>query len=134
MDQAVISKEIFSLLEKKAREVAKNSYSKYSQFSVGAAILCEDNQVFAGTNVENASFGLTNCAERTAIFSAVSAGYQKVKAVVIYTPTEEPAMPCGACRQVINEFADSTLCISVCDSDKQEIRTIGELLPDSFAL
>ena len=90
----------------RAVEASKGSYSPYSKFPVGAALLTEDGTVITGANIENRSFGLTNCAERTAIFAAVSAGYREFKAIAIATPTASyPVAPCGACRQVISEFA-----------------------------
>ena len=82
----------------------EKSYSPYSHFGVGAALLCEDGTICEGCNVENASYGLTNCAERTAIFKAVSEGYTKFKALAVVADTEGPCSPCGACRQVISEF------------------------------
>ena len=85
----------------KARE---NAYSPYSHFAVGAALLCEDGTLYEGCNIENASYGLTNCAERTAIFKAVSEGHIKFKALAVVADTEGPCAPCGACRQVISEF------------------------------
>ena len=85
----------------KARE---NAYSPYSHFAVGAALLCEDGTLFEGCNIENASYGLTNCAERTAIFKAVSEGHIKFKALAVVADTEGPCAPCGACRQVMAEF------------------------------
>ena len=91
-------------LEKAARTTAKHSYSPYSQFPVGAAVLADSGKIYVGTNVENASYGLCNCAERTAIFSAIAAGERPLSCVVVYTPTQTATPPCGACRQVINEF------------------------------
>ena len=85
----------------KARE---NAYSPYSHFAVGAALLCEDGTLYEGCNIENASYGLTNCAERTAIFKAVSEGHTKFKALAVVADTEGPCAPCGACRQVMAEF------------------------------
>lgn len=85
----------------KARE---NAYSPYSHFAVGAALLCEDGTLYEGCNIENASYGLTNCAERTAIFKAVSEGHIKFKALAVVADTEGPCAPCGACRQVMAEF------------------------------
>ena len=82
----------------------ETSYSPYSHFGVGAALLCEDDTVYEGCNIENASYGLTNCAERTAIFKAVSEGQTKFKALAVVADTEGPCAPCGACRQVISEF------------------------------
>ncbi|HEX4629513.1 MAG TPA: cytidine deaminase [Chthoniobacterales bacterium] len=91
-----------------ARAAMRNAYCGYSKFRVGAAILTADGEIFAGCNVENASYGLTSCAERNAIFQAVAKGAlskdRKLKAVVVVTPKKKLATPCGACRQVINEF------------------------------
>src|ERR1035438_7377891 len=109
-------------LEKSARLAAARAYAPYSSFPVGAAVIGGSGKVFSGCNVENASYGLCNCAERTAIFSAVAAGERSVKAVAIYTPTSLPTAPCGACRQVIHEFGPDALVISVCDA-KGRIRS-----------
>ncbi len=119
-------------LEKLARTAAKASYSPYSQFAVGAAVLAGSGKTYAGTNVENASFGLCNCAERTAIFSAVAAGEKKIKCVVVYTPTPTATPPCGACRQVINEFGPQARVISVCDSKDRLDLSLETLLPGAF--
>jgi cytidine deaminase len=122
-------------LETKARAAAAASYSPYSQFAVGAAVLTGGDQIFAGCNVENASFGLCNCAERTAIFSAVAAGgdgAKQLRCVVVYTPTPEATMPCGACRQVINEFGPDARVISICDSEDRVDTTLSALLPGAF--
>lgn len=119
-------------LEKAARLAAKSSYSPYSKFRVGAAILTSSGKIFSGCNVENASYGLCNCAERTAIFSAAAAGERVVKAVAVYTPTAAPTSPCGACRQVINEFGPDALIISICDSAETIETTLNQLLPHAF--
>ncbi len=119
-------------LEKAARQAAKASYSPYSRFPVGAAILCSSGKVFTGCNVENASYGLCNCAERTAIFSAAATGERSLQAVVVYTPTATPSSPCGACRQVINEFGPDALVISICDGPDRIDTTLGALLPAAF--
>ena len=88
-----------------AKSAADASYSPYSHFRVGAALLCRGGIVFTGTNIENRSFGLTICAERSAIFAAISAGNRKFEAIAIYSPdSKEPLPPCGACRQVLSEF------------------------------
>src|SRR3954452_19801777 len=87
-----------------AKAVSVRAYCPYSHFAVGAAVQTADGRVFAGCNVENASFGLTICAERNAIFQAVCAGARDIVAVAVYTPTKRPVSPCGACRQVIAEF------------------------------
>lgn len=119
-------------LEQAARAAAAASYSPYSNFKVGAAILAGSGRVYSGSNVENASFGLCNCAERTAIFTAAAAGERRIRAVVVYTPTPAPTMPCGACRQVINEFGAGAAVISVCDSAKRIETTLPLLLPAAF--
>ena len=119
-------------LEKTARTAAKASYSPYSKFRVGAAVLAGSGKIYSGTNVENASYGLCNCAERTAIFTAVAAGERAVKAIAVYTPTKTATAPCGACRQVINAFGPDALIISVCDSAARTETTLSRLLPAAF--
>jgi len=119
-------------LESLARKAAKASYSPYSRFRVGAAVLTRSGKIFSGCNVENASYGLCNCAERTAIFSAVATGERGVAAVVVYTPTPTPSSPCGACRQVINELGPDALVISVCDTEQRIEGSIRTLLPNAF--
>jgi cytidine deaminase len=119
-------------MAKAARAAAAATYSPYSRFAVGAAILTESGRIFTGCNVENASYGLCNCAERTAIFSAVAAGERKVTCVVVYTPTATPTSPCGACRQVINEFGPKARVISVCDGPGRIDLSLEQLLPGAF--
>lgn len=119
-------------LEKAARAAASNTYSPYSRFPVGAAILAGSGKIYAGCNVENASYGLCNCAERTAIFSAVAAGESSVRAVFVYTPTPAPTAPCGACRQVINEFGADALVVSLCDGPARTEQPLSALLPGAF--
>jgi cytidine deaminase len=127
-----ISLSLHRRLAKAARAAAKASYSPYSEFRVGAAVLAGSGKIYAGANVENASYGLTNCAERTAIFSAASHGERKIRCVMVYTPTAGPTMPCGACRQVINEFGPDAAVISICDSDERIETTLDRLLPFAF--
>ena len=119
-------------LEKAARAAARASYSPYSKFRVGTAVLAGSGKIYVGCNVENASYGLCNCAERTAIFTAASAGERKLQAVVVYTPTPTPTMPCGACRQVINEFGPRAVVIGTCDSAKRIETTLPALLSEAF--
>jgi cytidine deaminase len=119
-------------LEKIARAAAKRSYSPYSKFRVGTAVLAGSGQTYDGCNIENASYGLCNCAERTAIFTAAAAGERKIKAVVVYTATPTPTMPCGACRQVINEFGSKAVVIGICDSAKRIETTLPALLTEAF--
>ena len=127
-----MSKDRLHDLEAIAKAASRYSYSPYSKFAVGSAVLTSDGKVFSGTNVENASYGLSNCAERTAIFKAVAHGAKAIKVVVVYTPTSEPTTPCGACRQVIREFGEEVLCVCVCDSDKRLELMLNDLLPHSF--
>ncbi len=121
-------------LLKQAKTASQNAYAPYSKFHVGASILFNDGSVYSGCNVENASYGLTICAERNAIFQGVVYGKKKIKKVVIYTPTKKPTMPCGACRQVIWEFGKDVEIESYCDGKKVEKNTIRELLPKGFDL
>jgi cytidine deaminase len=117
-----------------ATNAYKNAYARYSDFQVGAAILLENGQTFAGCNVENASYGLTNCAERSAIFTAVSAlgGDQvKVRAVAVVNRRGVPCSPCGACRQVLAEFGPEAEVFYLGESGIQR-STMRELLPDGF--
>jgi cytidine deaminase len=95
-------------------------------------VLGDSGKIYSGANVENASYGLANCAERTAIFSAASQGERKIRCVVVFTPTPAPTMPCGACRQVINEFGPHATILSVCDSAERIETTLDRLLPASF--
>jgi cytidine deaminase len=115
-----------------AKAAAGRAYAPYSKFRVGAAVLTDTGKIFTGCNVENASYGLCNCAERTAIFSAVAAGERKLKCVVVYTPTKNATAPCGACRQVIFEFGPTVRIVSVCDSRDLIDGSIRSLLPAAF--
>lgn len=117
-----------------AMEARKQAYTPYSNFKVGAAVLTKDNQVFRGCNVENASYGLTNCAERTAIFKAVSEGQQEIQAIAIVGETDGPISPCGACRQVIAEFANENTKIILTNLKGDTVETtIHEILPGFFS-
>ncbi len=115
-------------MAKKARE---NAYAPYSNFKVGAAIITEDGKVFTGANVENASYGLSICAERVALFKAVSEGYRKFKAIAIVADTDGPVSPCGACRQVLSEFGDMDVIMANVKGD-MKVMKLSELLPESF--
>ena len=121
-------------LESLAKKAADRAYAPYSQFRVGAAVLTSTGELFAGCNVENASFGLSNCAERTAISHAIVSSKKSVrlKCLVVYTPTKTATTPCGACRQVIHEFGPETRVISICDSKDRIDVSIGTLLPGAF--
>lgn len=115
-----------------AREALKNAHAPYSGYKVGAALLCADDSVVTGCNVENASYGLTNCAERTAVFSAIASGKKEFKALSVAATGEPPPYPCGACRQVLAEFCPSGFPIYVATADGFETITLGELLPHTF--
>jgi cytidine deaminase len=116
-----------------ARSATRNAHAPYSNFHVGAAILLDSGEVFTGCNVENASYGLTNCAERTAIFSAVAAkGKIKLNAVAAFVSSGTACSPCGACRQVIAEFSQPDTLILYQGADGVVETTIADLLPDSF--
>ena len=120
----------------KAREMA---YAPYSEFAVGAALLCKDGTVYTGCNIENSSFGATNCAERTAIFKAVSEGAGDFEAIaVVGAKHGEPLMfcpPCGICRQVMTEFCDlDSFLVVLSDGKEEKIYTLREMLPHSFSL
>lgn len=120
---------------KSAEEASKNSYSPYSKFAVGACVLTENNKIYTGCNFENSSFGLTICAERNAIGSAIADGERKIKAIAIYSPNMNNCTPCGACRQVLNEFkSDNGIDVIVKIKDGIKVYTLAELLPESFNL
>lgn len=112
-----------------AREAMKRSYSPYSRFPVGAALLSKDGRIFLGCNIENASFSMTMCAERTAVFKAVSEGATKFSAIAI--AAKAVAWPCGACRQVLNEFAPDIRVLVTWDDQTLE-KNLNELLPENF--
>ena len=118
-------------LIKAALEVRKQAYVPYSGYQVGAALLGKDGKIYAGANVENASYSLTNCAERSAIFSAVSQGVRKFETIVV--ATDNGGSPCGACRQVLAEFGTSIRVIIV-DQAGNVVKdlTVGDLLPEAF--
>ena len=117
----------------KAIEASQQSYVPYSHFPIGAALLTKSGQVYTGCNIENASFGLTNCGERTAIFKAVSEGHRDFAQLAVYGQTDKPVSPCGACRQVMAEFFPKDLKVTLVAKDRSTVvMTVGELLPYSF--
>ena len=112
---------------------SKYAYVPYSHFPVSAILVTKSGEPYSGVNIENASFGLTNCAERTAIFKAISEGVRDFSEIIIYGETEKPISPCGACRQVMAEFFDKDLKVTLVAKDKSTVvMTVGELLPYSF--
>ena len=128
----VVSNEAWDKLNEAAIAASKRAYCPYSKFPVGAALLTADGKIYSGCNVENASFGLTMCAERNAVFHAVSEGMTAISAMVVYTPTAKATTPCGACRQVLNEFGPHAVVRCICDAtDKSEL-AISDLLPKAF--
>ena len=111
-----------------AEQAMERAYAPYSGFRVGVALECEDGTVFAGVNVENSSYGLTICAERSAVVAAVSSGKKRFSRIAICTEAEESVAPCGACRQFLSEFAPNLQVLSVYSGGKTEW-TLGELFP-----
>jgi cytidine deaminase len=114
-----------------ATQARERAYAPYSRFAVGAAVLA-GGRIFAGCNVENASYGLTICAERVAVFSAIAAGARRIDAVAIVTAAESPTPPCGACRQVLREFGPHAAVISATTTGLRTDHTLSQLLPESF--
>lgn len=116
-----------------AIETSKKAYVPYSHFPIGAVLVAKNGQIFTGVNIENTSFGLTNCGERTAIFKAVSEGVTDFEELIVYGETEQPVSPCGACRQVMAEFFSKDLKVTLVAKDKSTVvMTVRELLPYSF--
>ena len=119
-------------LVRAAQKVRENAYAPASEFLVGAALMTADGQIFVGCNVENASYGLTICAERSAISAAVAAGARDMRAVAVVTGLDNPARPCGACRQVLAEFGADMQVLLVGRGDEVVTTTLSRLLPDPF--
>src|SRR6056297_103811 len=119
-------------MKKAAKDVFKNAYVPYSEFPLAAALLTKDGTVFTGVNIENAAYGSTMCAERTAIFKAVSEGYTEFEALLLLSNTEKPITPCGSCRQVISEFSNDIDIIMTTYDNGELIKKNKELLPGSF--
>ncbi len=116
-----------------AAQARENAYAPYSGFSVGAALLAEDGAMFSGCNVENASYGLTICAERAAIVRAAAEGKRRFRAIAIVSAGNPPAAPCGACRQALAEFAeDMEILLGGPDGAERERLSLAELLPRRF--
>jgi cytidine deaminase len=116
-----------------AKKAAANAYAPYSKFHVGAAAINSDNEIYSGCNVENASYGLTVCAERNCLSFAVNQKSSSIKALLVYTQQEKLTPPCGACRQVIAEFLNqNALVASANHLDHLKVWTVAELLPDAF--
>lgn len=118
-----------------AREAKKYSYAPYSDFHVGAALYCKDGSIYTGCNIENAAFTPTNCAERTAVFKAVSEGRKEFLAIAIVGDKKEPLSPCGVCRQVLAEFVDGSSFEVIMEEKDGSLKTMKfqELFPASFS-
>lgn len=125
---------MYEELMKKAIDASTRAYVPYSKFPVGACVLTENDKTYTGCNFENSSFGLTICAERNAIGTAIADGERKIKAIAVYSPKQDNCTPCGACRQVISEFCDDNTDIIVKINDDLKIYKITELLPERFSL
>ena len=119
-----------------AKQASKNSYSPFSRFAVGACVLAQSGKMYLGCNVENSSFGMTICAERCAIFKAVSEGEREILAVAIYSPNSDDCNPCGACRQVMYEFQPDDTEVEIITENLGElnIRKLSEYLPYGFKI
>ena len=116
-----------------AIETSKQAYVPYSHFPIGAVLVAKDGSIYTGVNIENASYPLTHCGERTAIFKAISEGVTEFEELIVYGETQKPVSPCGACRQVMAEFFSQDLKVTLVAKDKSTVvMTVKELLPYSF--
>lgn len=123
----------YDILRDKAIEAKKNAHAPYSNFHVGAALLTEDDKIYSGCNVESSSYSLTLCAERTAIFKAMSEGVRKFKAIAVAGDTDVFISPCGACRQVISDLCGDIDIIMINKNGKSKTMKASELLPLAFS-
>ena len=128
----------FKQLMDLAKEASKNSYSPFSRFAVGAAVYAASGKIYQGCNVENSSFGMTICAERCAIFKAISEGEKEIRAVAIYSPNADSCYPCGACRPVMYEFQgdgeDEEVVVVTENLGELEIKKLSYFLPNGFRI
>jgi cytidine deaminase len=124
----------YQILVEKALEARELAYVPYSKFKVGAAVLFEDDKIYTGCNIENASFGATNCAERTAIFKGVSEGNKVIRAIALVGDIKTYTTPCGICRQVLSEFIENekTPIILIKNKDDYKVKTFEEIMPGTF--
>ena len=126
-----MEEELLDRLVDAATEASTHSYSPYSEFSVGAAVLTSSGKIYSGANIENSSYGATMCAERVAVFKAISEGENRIEAIAIYTNAASLAFPCGMCLQVLSEFAEDIPVVLAGDCGMREYR-LSELLPHRF--
>ena len=125
----------FKNLMDKAKDASQKSYSPFSRFAVGAAVMCTSGKIYSGCNIENSSFCLTICAERCAIFKAISEGEREILAVAIYSPNSDSCYPCGACRQVMFEFqGDEEISVVTENFGELEIKKLSYFLPCGFRI
>lgn len=125
----------YKLLMDNAKEASKMSYSPFSRFAVGACVLAKSGKMYSGCNIENSSFGMTICAERCAIFKAISEGEKEILAVAIYSPNADDCNPCGACRQVMYEFqGDNEIEVITEELGQLNVRKLGAYLPYGFKI
>ena len=122
----------YELLVKTAYEATKMSYTPYSHFNVGAALLTKGGKIYMGCNIENAAYGATNCAERTAFFKAISEGEKEFAAIAVVSSSKDYTYPCGICRQVIAEFCDEDMEIILAKDMDYKVFKLSEMLPYSF--
>jgi len=131
-------KEKYNELIAVAKTAAEKAYAPYSNFSVGAALLTKSGKIYHGCNIENSSFSVTNCAERTALFSAVADGEREFEAIAIVGGKNgnlcEPCFPCGVCRQALSEFSDGDMRVIIAFGDSFKEYTLKDLLPEAFKL
>lgn len=120
----------YKILIDRAYEAMGNAYTPYSNFKVGAALLTENDVIYTGCNIESASYGATNCAERTALFKAVSEGHRKFKAIAVVSASKVPTYPCGICRQMLMEFGDLDVILD--QGGTAVVHRLSALLPHSF--
>jgi cytidine deaminase len=130
-DHRTLKKIHWQALVEAAREVRERAYAPYSRFKVGAAVQAASGRIYAGCNIENASYGLTTCAERNAIAQAVASGERSILACAIAV-AGRPCPPCGACRQVLTEFGDPAMPIALIGGRQRTIHTLVDLLPHPF--
>ena len=133
MEEITMNNKLKNKLYNAAKKARENAYVPYSHFPLGAAVVTAEGNIYSGPNIENASYGLSNCAERTAIFKAVSNQEKEIKALLLISGTNKPVSPCGACRQVIKEFSkpDFKLIMTNIQGD-EVIMSIDDLLPGAF--
>ncbi len=128
-----MAEDTLDAFKERAREASTHAYAPYSGFAVGAAVLTGDGTIHSSANVENASFGLSNCAERNAIFQAVAQGARRIEALAVFTAKAAATTPCGACRQVLSEFgAGATVICFTADGSVERRYPLDDLLPDAF--